>query len=158
MDILGSLLASVGGEITKGILGADEVKASDEREVVKKIKSGIGKFYDAYEKNIEKPTRDEEPFTTDDVTDFFYEQNDNLDKLLDVLYEYKTTVEHVFPAKKKEYEKSIGNLREIQESIAESKRNDTGIDSKDIVRRYEDNLDALYSVFKEIVDADAINI
>lgn len=127
-------------------------------EVVKKLKRGIGGICDVYEKHIEKVIEEWDSISEDEIIAFFSEENEELEKILNVLYEYEGSVARILPNQIEEYKARRDDLRKVQESITKFINKGESLDLYTTLNQYQGDINALYSVFKEIVDADAINI
>ena len=127
-------------------------------EVVKKLKLGIGGICDVYEEHIEKVIEEWDSISEDEIIAFFSEENKELEKILNVLYEYEGSVARILPNQIEEYKARRDDLRKIQESITKFINKGESLDLCTTLNQYQGDINALYSVFKEIVDADAINI
>ena len=81
-----------------------------------------------------------------------------MEELLNNLYEYEGSVARILPNQIEEYQARRDDLRKIQESIPKFINKGESLDLYTTLNQYQGDINALYSVFKEIVDADAINI
>ena len=114
-------------------------------EVVKKLKRGIGGICDVYEKHIEKVIEEWDSISEDEI-------------IVNVLQEDECSVARILPNQIEEYKARRDDLRKVQESITKFINKGESLDLYTTLNQYQGDINALYSVFKEIVDADAINI
>lgn len=133
-------------------------KDKEDMKVVKKLKRKIGKRCDAYEEKIEKVIEEWDSISEDAIIEFFSEEKEELEELLNNLYEYEGSVARILPNQIEEYQARRDDLRKVQESITKFINKGESLDLYTTLNQYQGDINALYSVFKEIVDADAINI
>ena len=175
LNVLMTALSAVVGKLTENlfdVIGKDKKENSQNHndesnqndkykvdlEVVKKLKRGIGEICDVYEEHIEKVIEELDSISEDEIIAFFSEENKELEKILNVLYEYEGSVARILPNQIEEYKARRDDLRKIQESITKFINKGESLDLCTTLNQYQGDINALYSVFKEIVDADAINI
>ena len=133
-------------------------KDKEDMKVVKKLKCKIGKRCDAYEEKIEKVIEEWDSISEDAIIEFFSEEKEELEELLNNLYEYEGSVARILPNQIEEYQARRDDLRKVQESITKFINKGESLDLYTTLNQYQGDINALYSVFKEIFDADAINI